>query len=555
MESPQPYSKNSSPKKSSVDPPSQPESSQCGKKPENDNQNLHANRSSEICITNANTKNLPNNSQSSTTTGVSNVEAVSVYAATQEESNATSLASIENMEVEKLTKHQGVPPSGCHNETMTRNQSDKIADPNLVTAMSQSGPSTSDGNIANRYIPPQQEIIAADQQSNAGGQEVMEQNCEEMKTPEPTTQVKQTSTSTSYSKSLQTKTCVQTQRILRMKIVPPFRREHFQYPQLLQQDIDKAMCEILNAFQMKHRNKITISRTNLMQHGRNLQILMVTAPGEAEEDVARAKLSGLQIMGKTVFPTGDEFWRYSPSEYPKRAMIRITNLPILLSTDELEELLNLPPNTELNDLMERETVTTDAGKVHTGRARIPILIQSKSHEEQLFNWSMWRNTEAGRLEWNEIPIYMAIPRLHKCAKCEAEGRRQFVGHDELWCRIVRQSKQTPEVETQTQESGVNEAQEVAQGEATNQTEAEAEETKITGNLMTSETEDDEDSQSSEEDDNNKTTNEGEVENTGNKWQPVKKKKRKRSKESSKSKTTVRSKTEGPKRSRNYNIND
>ena len=379
------------------------------------------------------------------------------------------------------------------------------------------------------------------------------------KNPEPA-QVQQTSASTSYSESVQTEARTRSQRIIRMKIVPPFRRDHFQYPQLLQQDIDKTMVEILNAFQMKHRNKITISRTNLMQQGRNLQILMVTAPGEAEEDVVRAKLSGLQIMGRTVFPTGDEFWRYSPSEYPKRAMIRINNLPVLLDTDELEELLNVPPETELNDLMERETVTTEAGKVHTGRARIPILIQSKSHEEKLFIWSMWKNSDARRLEWNEIPIYMSIPRLHKCEKCEAEGRRQFVGHDEKWCRIVRQTTKPPEEDPQVHERIEDEVQTVVEGEITQQTRTEAEEEKVNENPTSTETEEDEDTQSSEEEDNcnheNKDmTNEGEAEDTGNKWQPAKKKKRKRSKESSKSKTTIRSKTEGPKRkSRNY-IND
>ena len=201
---------------------------------------------------------------------------------------------------------------------------------------------------------------------------------------------------TSYSESLQTETRVRTQRIHRTKTVPPFRKIHFPYPQLLRQDIDKAMCEILNAFQVKHRNEITISRTNLMKQGRNFQIFMVTAPGEAEEEVARAKLSGLQIMGKTVFPTGDEFWRYSPSEHPKRAMIRIIKLTVLLDTDGLEELLNLPPETDFNDLMERETITTQAGKVHTGRARIPVIIQSSSHEEKLSTWSMWRNSDAGK---------------------------------------------------------------------------------------------------------------------------------------------------------------
>ena len=75
------------------------------------------NYSSETSITYSNIKNLPNISQSSTSTGVSNMEAVPGCAATQEESNATTLASIENMEVEKVTRNQEVPSSGCHNET------------------------------------------------------------------------------------------------------------------------------------------------------------------------------------------------------------------------------------------------------------------------------------------------------------------------------------------------------------------------------------------------------------------------------------------------------
>ena len=58
------------------------------------------------------------------------------------------------------------------------------------------------------------------------------------------------------------------------------------------------MYEILSALQPKFRNKITISRTNLPQYGRNLQILMVTAPGEAGEDIAKAKLVGIKLMGK-----------------------------------------------------------------------------------------------------------------------------------------------------------------------------------------------------------------------------------------------------------------
>ena len=158
-------------------------------------------------------------------------------------------------------------------------------------------------------------------------------------------------------------------------------------------------------------------------------------------------------MGKTVFPTGDEYWRFTNSEYPKRAMIRITNLPILLGTDELEELLQLPEDTEYNGVPERETTRTDLGPIYTGRARIPIEINSKDHEDALCKWSKWRNSEDGLMLWNEVPIYMSIPRLHRCTLCEAENRPQFIGHDAQWCRIIRRVQNTERVdETEPQTS-------------------------------------------------------------------------------------------------------
>ena len=162
-------------------------------------------------------------------------------------------------------------------------------------------------------------------------------------------------------------------------------------------------------------------------------------------------------MGKTVLPTGDEYWRFTNSEYPKRAMIRITNLPILLGTDELEELLHLPVDTEYNGVPERETTRTDLGPIYTGRARIPIEIKSKDHEDALFKWSKWRNSEDGQMLWNEVPIYMSIPRLHKCTLCEAENRPQFIGHDAQWCRIIRRVQNTESVdEKEPQTSEVRE---------------------------------------------------------------------------------------------------
>ena len=331
------------------------------------------------------------------------------------------------------------------------------------------------------------------------------------------------------------------QKTIRMKIIPPFRKEHFHNPQLLQEDIGKAMFEIMSAFQPKFRNKITIARTNLVQHGRTLQILIVTAPGEAEEDVARAKLVGIKMMGKTVFPTADEFWRFSPGEFPKRAMIRITNLPALLETDELEELLDLPPETNFNNLLERETIETEAGKVHTGRGRIPNIINSKEHQKELFQWSIWRNSEDGRLVWNEVPLFMSIPKLHRCSMCEAENRTQFMGHDGRWCRIQRRTQEPEKPEEPSCQTPTNNDEQAPEidlqqigliGEAENENLQPTEEVENESQAQnTEDTEDSHASSSSSEDECMETTatvQEGEKDS----WQETKKKKRKRSKKSS-----------------------
>ena len=149
-------------------------------------------------------------------------------------------------------------------------------------------------------------------------------------------------------------------------------------------------------------------------------------------------------------PTGDGFRRFIPGEFPTRAMIRITYLPVLLDSDELEELLKLPEITDLKDNLERENSITDASTVYTRRARISIFINSQKHEEKLFNWSMRRKSVDGQMVWNEIPIYMSNPRLDNCSKCEAEGRHQFlIGHGDQWCRILRKTTDPMEEDSLT----------------------------------------------------------------------------------------------------------
>ena len=330
-----------------------------------------------------------------------------------------------------------------------------------------------------------------------------------------------------------------------MKVVPPFRREHFLDRQKMESDVNAAIREILCIFHPKFRPMVTISRINLTQLNRNIQILMVTAPEEAEEDLDRAKLNGIQIMGKTVFPTGEEFWRFVPSEFPKRALLRVNNLPILCTDEELEELMELPADIKLVGDLLRESNETELGRLFTGRAMVPIIIPSKEHEILVKQWSILKNSENITI-WNEVPIYMSMPSLHKCRLCEQEGRRQVMGHDEKWCRIVRQTTKPLEEEAQTHESVENEVQMVSQNEQTKESEMQQNSTHADDYDDNDETvatnpnnsEDDVVSHtSSSDDDNNETvaTNQN-SDHDGRKrnWQEVKKKKRKRSNKSTKS---------------------
>lgn len=241
------------------------------------------------------------------------------------------------------------------------------------------------------------------------------------------------------------------ERIIKMKVVPPLTKEHFENFQLLEDDVRKAMKEIILIFQPKFRQYITISRTRIPTGGsqRELQILMVTAPAEAEEDIAQAQLNGITIMGKTVFPTGQEFWRHTPSNYPKRVQLRCNNLPKLLCDEELKEIMGLPENIQfLGPILRESTYVLDVGKVYTGKASVPIRIDSAEQEKILKEWSTKRCTE-DIVMWMDIPIYINIPVLHKCELCEQENRKQVIGHDRLWCRIVRKQKPIENNESST----------------------------------------------------------------------------------------------------------
>ena len=228
-------------------------------------------------------------------------------------------------------------------------------------------------------------------------------------------------------------------KILRMKIIPPFRKEHFESAgrEKLEQDMTHAIHEIMYSFHPKFHPYVTISRTHMPYKGKTMQVLMVTAPSEAEGDIARMCSTGIKIFGKTVFPHGeDEFWQYvPPSEFPKRANLKLSNLPILCSDEELKDIMKLPEGVLLQGQCIREKKQYEFGWMPTGFATAQVLIESAEAENELRQWSLERNTDK-LVVWNEVPIRMCVPRLHTCTLCELD-KKHAVGHDAKWCRIRR----------------------------------------------------------------------------------------------------------------------
>ena len=303
-----------------------------------------------------------------------------------------------------------------------------------------------------------------DAQSNHGPKSISASSSTEIHSTERSAWQLPTNKDISYAHRLQgprpqnvTKT-----KILKLKIVPPFRKEHFTNPNLMDREIKEAYNAIMAMFQPRNRQKITISRTNIQRNGKFFQILLVTAPAEAEDDIAKAKMSGLRIMGKTVFPTGEEYWQFTNSEFPKKLFIRMNNLSALCDDDTLEELMHLPEGIEMIHQVERETQMTDWGPAFSGRAHVAISVQNKEEQDLMKQWSYQRSFE-NVAHWNDDPVYMSIPALHTCNLCYSEGKK-FKGHDAAWCRIYRPPKNPKENEIGKEKESEPVSQNIASNE-------------------------------------------------------------------------------------------
>ena len=167
---------------------------------------------------------------------------------------------------------------------------------------------------------------------------------------------------------------VDVQQVLKMKIIPPSRKEVFTDSAALENEMKKTYKDNLGVFNPQYREMITISRTTMKFGDKNLQVSLVIAPVEA--DVARRKLNGLKIMNRTVFPTAEDTWMVKTSAFPKVVDIRVINLPALCDNNQVMELLQIPDFAELGE-KQREQQRTELGTFYTGKAKLSVEINNE----------------------------------------------------------------------------------------------------------------------------------------------------------------------------------
>ena len=226
--------------------------------------------------------------------------------------------------------------------------------------------------------------------------------------------------------------------ILKLKIIPPFNKDHFATKTTFEQASNQCIAAILRQFPVQLRTKLTLSKTFTMVGTRRLHTFHLVAPPEASDVFTRLQSTGIEMLGRTVIPQSDSFQRILPGIYPKHVPVRMLQLPSLCTDQEINELLDLPDSTSITSVR-HHTDEIDGMNFYTGRASAMIRITSKEHEEQLRQWSITTH-EHGTLQWNDIPIYAFIPALHQCNHCK-DHRRPFHGHDIAWCRHAKAEEQ------------------------------------------------------------------------------------------------------------------
>ena len=234
--------------------------------------------------------------------------------------------------------------------------------------------------------------------------------------------------------------------ILKMKIIPPFKKHHFKNTETFQKASNEVISSILSEFQQKNRHKITLTKTFTTIKDKRLYTILIVAPIEAADYVDNLEINRLNLLIRTMFGTADEYWRVDYDGFPKKIMLWMSNVPFLSDDETLIEKLELPVNIEPIKPLHRKKDKLPEGEYYNGKASILLNIKNEEDENELRKWSFESATGRKQFECLDIPFKAHTPSLHSCSNCD-QINKPHIGHHEEWCRLKRTKKIEQSVQT------------------------------------------------------------------------------------------------------------
>ena len=159
------------------------------------------------------------------------------------------------------------------------------------------------------YLPPEERVRFYNQAPSTNNQEATNQPI--------TNYINQALQQPSYS-GIASNNVPQprTMNILKLKIIPPFNKDHFATKETFETASNQCIASILRQFSPQLRTKLTLSKTFTMVGTRRLHTFHLVAPPEASDVFTRLQTNGIEMLGRTVIPQSDSFQRFIPGIYP-----------------------------------------------------------------------------------------------------------------------------------------------------------------------------------------------------------------------------------------------
>ena len=245
-----------------------------------------------------------------------------------------------------------------------------------------------------------------------------------------------------YEKALKTMPLPESKEEVQvLKIPVPLRVADFQSKESLDLAFKKGCSAVLKRVPSFCQNEVTLSKTFTAIGGKNIHTITVVASSVARPYFDEIRTKGIELLGKTVFPLGHSAFASSNRHnmYPRKVNIKFHNLPFICSDDEATKLLNLPPENENIDIIDRRKENVEGVDFYTREAQVRVGVRNERQLKNLTRWSYEMRTKNEVTRWNGIPVSFHAPSLHMCEECKKQNR-QFQGHHKDWCFLARRER-------------------------------------------------------------------------------------------------------------------